>query len=91
MKVPIALPKRSADNRVLFYGYDVGTEWYIEYTNTHRKDLKDFDDLTKISTGIQLLRAHTRITSQRSTTPQRPQAPSQYQEVDLESLVCLFY
>jgi hypothetical protein len=61
MKVPIALPKRSADNRVLFYGYDVGTEWYIEYTNTHRKELKDFDDLAKIGTGIQLLRAHTRI------------------------------
>ena len=61
MKVPIALPKRSADGRVLFYGYDVGTEWYIEYTNTHRKELKDFDDLAKISAGIQLLRAHTCI------------------------------
>lgn len=60
-KVLIALPERSADGRVLFYGYDVGTEWYIEYTNTHRKELKDFDDLAKISAGIQLLRAHTRI------------------------------
>jgi hypothetical protein len=36
-------------------------QWYIEYTNTHRKELKDFDDLAKLSAGIQLLRAHTRI------------------------------
>ena len=57
----ILLPKCSADRCVLFYGYDIGTEWYIEYTNTHRKELKGFDDLTKISAGIQLLRAHTRI------------------------------
>ncbi|KAI9444427.1 hypothetical protein F5148DRAFT_1255124, partial [Russula earlei] len=61
MKVQIALPKPSEDNRVLFYGFDVGTEWYIEYTNTHRKELKDFDELSKISAGIKLLRAHTGI------------------------------
>ena len=57
----IELPERSADHRVLFYGYDVGPEWYIEYTNTHRKDLKDYDDLAKISVGKQLLKAHTGI------------------------------
>jgi hypothetical protein len=60
-KVAIALPKPSPDGRVLFYGYGVGTEWYIEYTNKHRKELKDSDDLTKISAGMHLLRAHTRI------------------------------
>ncbi|KAI9452393.1 hypothetical protein F5148DRAFT_1152219 [Russula earlei] len=61
MKVQIALLKHSEDNRILFYSFDVGTEWYIKYTNMHRKELKDFDNLTKISAGIRLLRAHTGI------------------------------
>jgi hypothetical protein len=51
------------NGRVCFYGFDVTTEWLINYARTHWKDAERYDDLARVSSAIKLLRAHSRIKS----------------------------
>ncbi|KAF8240112.1 hypothetical protein L208DRAFT_1385039, partial [Tricholoma matsutake] len=40
-KIQVALPDLNTNGRICFYGYDVSTEWLIDYTNKHWKAIAD--------------------------------------------------
>lgn len=60
-KIPIALPKNVADGRILFYGYDITSEWVLNYAETHYKKAKEQGKLAQASIGAQLLKICTGI------------------------------
>ena len=64
-KIQITLPSRPADGRACFYGYDVAMQWLVDYSTTHWRRVptgdRYYDDLSKASGGIQLLRRHSGI------------------------------
>ena len=65
LKIQIALPNLGTDGRVCFYGYYVGMEWLIEYATAHwcwdPIDSGYYDDLSKASGAMKLLRIHSGI------------------------------
>ena len=65
-KIQVELPKNiGTDGRVCFYGYDVGMEWLIEYATANwcwgPIENKHYDDLSKASGAIKILRARSGI------------------------------
>ncbi|KAF8240122.1 hypothetical protein L208DRAFT_1385050 [Tricholoma matsutake] len=60
-KIQVALPDLNTNGRICFYGYDVSTEWLIDYTNKHWKAIAEYDNLAKASAAIKLLRSHSGI------------------------------
>ena len=62
-KIEIALPDRTPDGRVCFYGYDADLKWLINYAVTHWcwGPLEDsgYDDISKITGAVKLLCAHS--------------------------------
>ena len=63
-KIQIALPNPTTDGRVCFYGYDVGMEWLVEYGTAHwcwGPPHNRYDDLSRASGAMKLLRKHSGI------------------------------
>jgi hypothetical protein len=64
-KIQIELPNLATDGRVCFYGYNFSIEWLIEYATTHWRwgpiDSGGYDDISKITGGLNLLRMHSGI------------------------------
>ena len=64
-KIQIALPNLTTDGRVCYYGYDVSVEWLVEYATRHWRwdpvDSEYYDDLSKATRAMKLLRKHSGI------------------------------
>jgi len=60
-KIQVALPDLNTGGRVCFYGYDVSTEWLVDYANKHWQGIEEYDDSAKFGSAIHLLRAHSGI------------------------------
>ena len=63
-KIQVALPNLATDGRVCFYGYDVGMEWLVEYGTAHwcwGPPHNRYDDLSRASGAMKLLRKHSGI------------------------------
>ena len=65
-KIQIAPPANlGTDGRICFYGYDFEMPWLIEYATAHwcwcPIDSEFYDDFSKISGGLRLLKMHSGI------------------------------